>query len=56
MIGAPEITVPVKCEEQSCATTGIVTFVLGGLLGAFVGMQVGSLVGAYQVETRRARK
>ncbi len=46
-------TTVVKCEPTSCTNTGIVTFVLGGLVGGFVGVQFGSMLMEWKPKGKR---
>lgn len=42
-----------ECKCEGCFTTGVLTFLVGGALGLFVGANIGSLVGAAYAENRR---
>lgn len=49
----PSANVTTKCESTGCFSTGAITFLVGGVIGLFVGANLGSLVGAAYAENRR---
>lgn len=48
-----ETATTVKCEATSCTSTGVVTFLLGGAVGAFLGIQFGSMLMEYKPKGKR---
>jgi hypothetical protein len=52
-VGAEPGATVVKCEPASCFNTGLLTFIVGGAIGVFVGTQVGSMLMEYKPRGQR---